>query len=153
MNRKKPVDKFDKAIRRSDEISGSYSAGCMNVAVAVYEISVEEFNLDPSPISIERPFSLQSTADHFVVAFGRFNVGDVRNIQSFSDSESTMYVDTKGSFRDIQDILEILYNEEEMKNVGIFRDNINEIKNSPHYDRQIKNSFKNDIMNKIERLK
>lgn len=150
MNRKKAVEVFDKAIRRSDEISGSYSAGCMNVAVAVYEISVEQFDHEPSVIALKRPFSLQSTADHFILAFGRFHVGEVRNIESFSDSESTLYVDTKGSFKNIRSILEILYDEEKMNDVGIFKENINRVKESPHYDEQIKNRFKNDIKTNIE---
>ena len=150
MSRKKAVREFDEAIRKSDEISGSYSAGCMNVAVAVYEISVEEFNLDPSPIALKRPFSLQSTADHFILAFGRFHVGEIRNIQSFSDIEGTFYVDTKGSFKEIQNILEILYDEEEIEEVGIFKENISRVKESPYYDKQIKNRFKNDIKSNLE---
>lgn len=150
MEKKKLTEKLDYSIRNSDSISGSYSAGCMNVAVAVHEICVEQFDYEPSVIALERPFSLQSTVDHFVLAFGRFHVGEVRDIDSFSDSEDTVYIDTKGSFKNLRSIFEILYDEEEMKEAGIFRYRIEKVKQSPHYDKDIKNRFKEDIEEKLQ---
>jgi len=145
MDRKKLTEKLDYSIRNSHSISGDYSAGCMNVAVAVHEICVEQSGYEPSVIALERPFSLQSTIDHFVLAFGKFSVGEVRNIDYFSDSENTIYLDTKGSFKDIRSILQILYVKDEIEKVGIFRSSIEEVKQSPYYDKNVKNKFKEDI--------
>lgn len=149
MEIEKLTEKLDYSIRNSDSISGSYSSGCMNVAVAVHEICVEQFDYEPSVIALERPFSLQSTVDHFVLAFGKFYVGEVRDIDSFSDSENTVYVDTKGAFKNLRSILEILY-DEEIEEVGIFRYRIEEVKQSPHYDKSIKNKFKKDIEENLQ---
>lgn len=140
---------LDRAVQKS-EISQTYASGCMNISVALFEVMTEECGTTPTLLLIERPSKIQSTVDHFVLANGWFSPGEWANIETYSDSQKTWYIDSKGVRNSIKPILEDLYGEnntETIRKAGIFKkNNIDRAKKHPQYDRAIKNDFKSNII-------